>query len=127
MTTTQPPDNWPGLDADRDGVEYDATKIANIAEALRDIMKPLIGSGYGESLGSIQDLSANGSLPMVRTQLRSIERFDGGDSLATTLETAHQELLNVYEDVLENFSTAIALVEAGAGTYRMTNIANQGV
>ncbi|GAA4518894.1 MULTISPECIES: hypothetical protein [Nonomuraea] len=127
MGAAKPPEDWPGLVAERDGVGYDATKITNVAEALREIMKPINGGGYGEHQGSIQDLSINGSLSDVRTQLRSIDRNQGTESFATTLETAHREFLDVYEDVLENFSTAIALVEAGAGTYRVTDIVNQGV
>ncbi|MFD2355664.1 WXG100 family type VII secretion target [Nonomuraea ferruginea] len=114
MGAAKPPEDWPGLVAERDGVGYDATKITNVAEALREIMKPINGGGYGEHQGSIQDLSINGSLSDVRTQLRSIDRNQGTESFATTLETAHREFLDVYEDVLENFSTAIALVEAGA-------------
>lgn len=127
MGETKPPENWPGLVAEREGVGYDATKISNIAEALREIMKPINGGGYGEYQGSIQDLSINGSLSDVRTQLRSVDRNEGGESFATTLETAHREFLNVYEDVLQNFSTAIALVDAGAGNYHVTDVANLGV
>lgn len=126
MVAPQPPDNWPGLEAERDGVGYDATKIANIAEELREILKPLNGGGYGENRGSIQDLNVNGSLADVRRQLRNVDRWPGGEQFATTLEKAYETFLDVYEDVLENFSTAISLVEAGAGDYRMTDAANHG-
>jgi hypothetical protein len=123
---TKPPGDWPGLEAERDGVTYSAKKIENIAGALRDAMKPINGGGYGEYQGSIQDLSMHGSLAAVRMQLRSIERWQAGESFATTLETSHREFLNVYQEVLENFATAIALVDAGAGNYQITNAANEG-
>ncbi|MCK2221287.1 hypothetical protein MF672_046915 [Actinomadura sp. ATCC 31491] len=126
MGETQPPKNWPGLEAERDGVTYDATKIANIAEALREAMKPINGGGYGEYQGSIQDLSINGSLSDVRQHLQSIDRWEAGKTFAATLTQAHREFLNVYQEVLENFSIAIALVEAGAGVYKTTNAANEG-
>ncbi|MFG1941936.1 hypothetical protein [Nonomuraea sp. NPDC048826] len=127
MGATKPPEDWPGLVAERDGVGYDKTKIANVAGALREIMKPINGVGYGEYQGSIQDLSIHGSLSEARMQLRSIDRYESGETFATTLETAHREFLNVYEDVLKNFGIAIALIDAGAGNYGVTDIANQGV
>lgn len=127
MTTTQPPDKWPGLDADRDGVGYDADKIAGVAKALREIMEPLNPTGAGRHHGSYQDLMTKGSLQLVCDQLRSVDRYESGDQFARTLETAHREFLDVYKDILDNFSTAIALVDAGAGNYSVTNIANHGV
>lgn len=126
MVAPKPPPDWPGLEAERDGVGYDATKISNIAEALREIVKPLKGGGYGEHKGSIQDLSVNALLSDVRQQLRSVSRWPGGEQFATTLETSHRTFLDLYEDILTNFETAIQLVEAGAGGYRVTDAANQG-
>ncbi|MEW9546980.1 hypothetical protein [Nonomuraea sp. NPDC050783] len=126
MGETQPPKNWPGLEAERDGVTYSADKIMNIAKALREIMKPVNGGGYGEYQGSIQDLSVNGSLADVRQHLQSLERWEAGPSMATTLSQAHREFLNVYQEALQNFDIAIALVEAGAGKYKVTNAANEG-
>lgn len=126
MTLTRPPEDWPGLDPEDDGVEYDAEKIAAIAKELREIMKPIGGGGYGTRSGSIQDLSVNGTLSLVTTQLKTVDRWEGGEKFAATLESAERAFLDVYEDVLENFSTAITLVEEGAGTYRVTNIANLG-
>ncbi|MGI5283930.1 hypothetical protein ACQEVF_11415 [Nonomuraea polychroma] len=126
MGETQPPSDWPGLEPERDGVTYDAQKILNIAGELREVMKPVTGEGYGERLGSINDLSVRGSLSALRTHLQSIDRWEAGKSFNTTLASSHQEFLNVYEDVLENFAIAIALVEAGAGTYLATNAANEG-
>ncbi|MEU6729015.1 hypothetical protein ABZ917_35370 [Nonomuraea wenchangensis] len=126
MGETQPPKNWPGLEAERDGVTYDAKKIASIAEALREAMKPIGGGTYGQYPGSIQDLSFNGSLKAESDHLRSVDRWQAGESLATTLEQAHREFLNVYEEVLKNMTVAITLVDAGAGNYKITNAANEG-
>jgi hypothetical protein len=121
----QPPKNWPGLEAERDGVVYDAKKIENIAKELREIMKPIGGGGYGVGYqGSINDLRFSGSLTDVRQQLQSIDGWEAGKSFAATLAQAHQELVAVYEEVLENFGIAIALVEDGAGVYKVTNAAN---
>ncbi|TMR96084.1 hypothetical protein [Nonomuraea basaltis] len=125
MGETQPPSDWPGLEPERDGVTYDAKKIANIAGELRDVMEPIGGGGYSQRQGSIQDLSMYGSLADVRQHLLSISNWDG-NVLGNTLSTSHQEFLSVYEDVLENFGTAIALVDAGAGNYQITNVANEG-
>ncbi|MER7363328.1 hypothetical protein ACI2LC_34640 [Nonomuraea wenchangensis] len=126
MGETQPPKNWPGLEAERDGVTYDAKKIASIAEALREAMKPMGGGNYGEYPGSIHDLSLNGSLKAESDHLRSVGRWQAGESFADTLDQAHREFLNVYEEALNNLSVAIALVNAGAGNYKITNAANEG-
>ncbi|MDA0637168.1 hypothetical protein OUY22_27520 [Nonomuraea sp. MCN248] len=126
MAAPEKPAAWPGLQAERDGVGYDAKKIANIARELRDAMKPINGSGYGENQGSIHDLQTYGSLKDVRDHLASIRDFQAGETFQATLAKAHQEFLNAYGDVLENFDIAIALVEAGAGTYQATDVANQG-
>jgi hypothetical protein len=128
---TQPPSDWPsdwpGLEAERDGVTYDAQKIASIAQALREVMEPISGGGSGDNLGSLQDLSSNGSLHYdVCSHLRSLENWEGGKSFAATLEQSHQTFVDVLEEVLENFTTAISLVEAEASTYQATNAANEG-
>jgi len=127
VATTQPPDDWPGLEAERDGVQYDAEKIAKIAQAMREIMEPISGLDSGRHFGSKQDLDLNGSFDQMSMQLRSIDLYESGDVFARLLEVVHREFLEVYQDVLDNFSTAIALVDAGAGNYSMTDIANQGV
>ncbi|MEU4516822.1 hypothetical protein AB0G05_45680 [Nonomuraea wenchangensis] len=126
MGETQPPKNWPGLEAERAGVEYRPDKIVNIVRALHEATKPVSGGGYGKYPGSIQDLSINGSLDYECQHLRSVDRWQAGESFATTLEQAHREFLNVYEEVLQNLSIAIALVNEGAGNHKITDIANLG-
>jgi hypothetical protein len=120
----QPPSDWPGLDAERDGVTYDARKIANIAEALRDAMKPI--AGYGTAQGSVGDLTASGDLSRLRNHLESIDRVDGIKTFLDTLTDSHGKFTKVYNNAIENFQTAIALIDAGAGTYQVTNAANEG-
>ncbi|MFB4282589.1 MULTISPECIES: hypothetical protein [unclassified Nonomuraea] len=126
MGETQPPGDWPGLEPERDGVTYDAQKISNIAGELREVMKPISGEGRTQRQGSINDLSVYGDLSDVRRHLLSIDNWQGGAAFAATLVQSYQEFITVYEDVLENFATAITLVEAGAGTYQVTNAANEG-
>ncbi|TDD25148.1 hypothetical protein [Nonomuraea diastatica] len=126
MAETEPPRDWPGLQPERDGVTYDPKKIANIAGELREVLKPIRGEGRGENQGSIIDLETYGSLRAVLTHVRSIERWQGGQAFADLVSHSQQEFLTAYEEVLENFATAISLVEAGAGTYQVTNAANEG-
>ncbi|MGW4797527.1 hypothetical protein ACWEPC_34415 [Nonomuraea sp. NPDC004297] len=128
MGETQPPANWPGLEPERDGVTYSAEKILNVAEELREVMKPISGEGSRSSRqGSLNDLAAYGDLSDVRRHLLSIDDWPGGATFGDTLRQSYDEFMAVYEEVLENFGTAIALVEAGAGNYQATNGANEGV
>ncbi|MGP3955559.1 hypothetical protein ACTWPT_06140 [Nonomuraea sp. 3N208] len=104
---------------------YDAQKILNIAGELGEVMKLISGESYRQ--GSISDLEANNQLfAEVRQHLLSIDNSDGTESFAATWKQSHEVCQTVYRDVLENFATAIALVEAGAGTYQLTNDANEG-
>ncbi|WP_188191153.1 hypothetical protein [Nonomuraea sp. SYSU D8015] len=124
MGEAQPPKDWPGLEAERDGVTYDARKIANIAEALREAMQPI--SGYGTSKGSVGNLATSGDLSKLRDHLAGIDRVDGIKTFLQTLTDNHETFTQVYGRVLQKFETAITLIDDGAGTYRVTNTANEG-
>ncbi|HEX4814467.1 MAG TPA: hypothetical protein VFV66_17125 [Nonomuraea sp.] len=127
MGETKPPDWWPGLQAERDGVTYNAQKIANIAEELREAMKPIGGEGgYGTTQGSVGDLTASGNLSALRAQLEPFDRIEGIKTFVNTLADSHGTFTTVYGNVLENFRTAIALIDAGASTYHVTTTANEG-
>ncbi|MEV5889877.1 hypothetical protein [Nonomuraea fuscirosea] len=123
---TEPPKDWPGLVADRDGVTYDAKKIENIAGALREALKPIDMMGTGTRPGSLQDLSmVSYTLTALREQLQTVKGWAGGE-FGSQLDHSHTEVQKIYQSVLTSLNTAIALVEAGAGTYKVTNAANQG-
>jgi len=126
-------DNWPGLEAERDGVTYNEKVIRESAKALREALGRFIGEGgsaKGSSLatgqGSIEDLTAYTALDELRTQLQSVPRWEGGRTFAKMLETCHQEFTTIYQEVQKNFDTAIALLDAGAGKYKDVSDANTG-
>lgn len=119
------PQSWPGLDADRDDVTYSPQKIKAVASALREELEPLEGRGT-HTTGSVSDLTQHGGVFGLRTQLDSISDWPGGKLLSKTLELGHDELVKVYGEVVTNFTTAISLIENGAGTYGITNVANEG-
>ncbi|MEU0565237.1 hypothetical protein ABZ297_07595 [Nonomuraea sp. NPDC005983] len=124
-------DDWPGLDAERDGVTYNEKAIAGCARALRGVIGRFDGtggdvkdSGVTAGRGSIEDLRSYTSLDELRSQLQSVARWEGGRIFAKAVETGHQELIAVYEEVQKAFDKAIALVDAGAGNYRDAGDAN---
>ncbi|TDD31034.1 hypothetical protein E1286_45435 [Nonomuraea terrae] len=119
------PENWPGLDAERDGVTYSAQKIKSVASALREELKPFEGQGT-DGRGSVEDLTSYGGVNQLRTQLQTISNWEGGRLFSESLGRSHQEFLDVYRRVIINFQTAIALIETGAGVYGTTNTANEG-
>ncbi|QYC38724.1 hypothetical protein Nocox_05485 [Nonomuraea coxensis DSM 45129] len=122
----QPPKNWPGLEAERDGVTYTPRKIGNIARELHKAMEAVGGGGYSNSPGSLQDFGAKGDLTYEAGLLKQVGRWEAGPSFADTLLTAHRELLTVYQDALTNMAAAIALVNEGAGNFGITELGNQG-
>ncbi|WP_144069874.1 hypothetical protein [Nonomuraea indica] len=123
--------NWPGLDAERDGVVFDAKAIAGSAQALRDALRRLTGEG-GEGndrhapQGTIDDLTQYTTLSHLRAQLQSVPRWEGGLTFAQMLETSHEEFVAIYREVQKSFDTAIALVDAAAGNYRAVSDLNMG-
>ncbi|MEO3873655.1 hypothetical protein ABGB18_33005 [Nonomuraea sp. B12E4] len=114
------------MEPERDGVGYNPQKILNIARALREAMKPINGEGYGQRQGSVADFDAYGNLSDMRAHLRSVDRIEGIKTFVDTLANSHQDFATVYGEALENFQTAISLIEAGAGNYQVTNTANEG-
>ncbi|MEQ4719468.1 hypothetical protein [Nonomuraea sp. B19D2] len=126
-------DNWPGLEAERDGVTYNEKVIKECAKALREALGRFIGEGgsaKGSSLatgqGSIEDLTTYTALDELRTQLQSVPRWEGGRTFAKMLETCHQEFTTTYQEVQKTFDTAIALLDAGVGKYKNVSDANTG-
>ncbi|MER6951994.1 hypothetical protein ABT294_49090 [Nonomuraea sp. NPDC000554] len=126
-------DNWPGLEAERDGVIYNEKVIRESAKALREALGRFIGeggsakgSGLAAGQGSIEDLTAYTALDELRTQLQSVARWEGGRTFAKMLETCHQEFTTIYQEVQKSFDTAIALIDAGAGKYTDVSDANTG-
>lgn len=119
------PENWPGLDADRDDVTYSAQKIKSVASALREEAEPFEGHST-DGRGSVADLTSYGGVDRLPNQLDSISNWGGGELLSETLRRSHRELVEVYGQVVANFTTAISLIETGAGTYGITNAANEG-
>ncbi|NRQ39073.1 hypothetical protein HII36_45715 [Nonomuraea sp. NN258] len=119
---------WFGLEAERDGVTYNAKKIAASANVLREALKAFNGQGEESSggRGSIEDLTEYGTLADLRMKLQGVARWEGGQLFAKALEKSHQEFLEAYQDVLRNFEIAIALVDAGAGNYSKASAANEG-
>ncbi|MEV0617177.1 hypothetical protein AB0I81_27915 [Nonomuraea sp. NPDC050404] len=123
---TQPPPGWPGLQAERDAVTYDAKKIETIAGELRDALKPLETMSYGNP-GSIHDFNAAGyTIQTFTDHLKTVERWGGGHDFAAQLMGSHKSLHEIYQEVVTKLNIAISLVDAGAGNYKVTDTANLG-
>jgi hypothetical protein len=104
---------WPGLEAERDGVTFDADKLKKVAQDLEKKLKIFDGS----KPGSLAHLMANTDLSDQRAIVRSIERWPGGHAFFDTLKTANVEFPDVYSQIVTRLRVAIALVQAGAGIY----------
>ncbi|MFB9201425.1 hypothetical protein ACFFV7_09505 [Nonomuraea spiralis] len=127
--------SWPGLVADRDGVEYAPAELVKVASALWAKFPELYGSDPNArpttatrpGQGSQPDVEGQGaSLQVFADHLEHVKRWDGGKSFAAALMQGHKELTTVYEQVNEKLRIAFALIDAGAGNYKRADAANGG-
>lgn len=127
--------SWPGLVADRDGVEYAPAELVKVANALWAKFPELYGSDPNARLttattprqGSHPDVAEQGgSLQVFADHLAKVNRWDGGKSFGAALMQGHKELTAVYEQVNEKLRIAFALIDAGAGNYKRADAANGG-
>lgn len=110
-------EKWPGLKAERDNVTYPENpkeRFEQLASRLEEALEDLTGSGRG----SLTDLTTQGNLSGFTSQVRAIDRWEGGRAFANTLDLGHEELTKIYGQVNKKFAIAIALVRGGGGIYQ---------
>ncbi|MFC4120090.1 hypothetical protein [Nonomuraea zeae] len=114
--------SWPGLVADRDGVEYSPVELGNVANILQGWLREVNGS----ALGCYPDVERQGwTLDMFAQQLEQVKNWEGGRSFARALRQSHEELAKVYKEVNDTLSIAVLLIDAGAGNYTRANTVNE--
>ncbi|MET9339128.1 hypothetical protein [Nonomuraea sp. NPDC003804] len=124
--------SWPGLVADRDGVEYSPMELEKVANALWAKLPEVYGSDpTGQQAattsgpGSYPDVEQHGpALDFFADHLEGVKNWEGGRSFATALRQSHEELAKVYKEVNEKLVIAFALIDVGAGNYKRANAAN---
>ncbi|MFI9550154.1 hypothetical protein [Nonomuraea endophytica] len=124
--------SWPGLVADRDGVEYSAEELGKVAAALWAKFPEIHGSdptgrqSTGLPLqGSCPDVEAHReALAAFATPLERMRNWSGGATFAAALKQSHAELTKVYTEVNAKLEIAFTLIEVGAGHYKDANAAN---
>ncbi|MGW2158453.1 hypothetical protein [Nonomuraea sp. NPDC001699] len=123
--------SWPGLVADRDGVEYSSTELEKVANAFWEKLPEVYGSDptgqrspRNAGQGSSPDVAQLGQLLNTFTEpLERIQSWDGGRNFAATLKQSHQGLTQVYHEVNQKLALAFALIDAGAGNYKRADAA----
>ncbi|MFI6180014.1 hypothetical protein ACIA8R_31045 [Nonomuraea sp. NPDC051191] len=116
--------SWPGLVADRDGVESSPSKIEEVANAFRDKLRELLAAGQTPSPEMVE---IGSSLEAFTKPLKTIKNWDGGVNFAATLMQGHQELTKVYDEVNEKLVLAIGLIYTGAGNYKQAEALNLSI
>jgi len=126
--------SWPGLEADRDGVEYSPSKLVKIANDLWAKYPEVSGidptgkrtGATGATAGSHPDVDQHRfALDAFATQLEGVRNWPGGQTFAGALRQSHDELSKVYREVNEKLAIAFQLIDVGAGNYERANVANE--
>jgi hypothetical protein len=132
---------WPGLEADRDGVMYDAQLLGNVADAMWKALPTLTGvrfvphetlekstdgnHPFPSNLGSQPDVAkVRENLEIFANHLLELDEWDGGLSFAAALRQSHDSLNKAYLELNQRLEIAFELISAGAGNYIRANAAN---
>ncbi|NUW30215.1 hypothetical protein HTZ77_02050 [Nonomuraea sp. SMC257] len=111
---------WPGLDADRDGVEHPEdpkTKFQGLADRLTAELTALTGM----KPGSVSDVQAKADLSSLRYEFKQVKRWDGGKVFLDTAQKGQEQLTDIYTQVNEKLRIAIDLILVGGGIYDKAN------
>ncbi|TYB64385.1 hypothetical protein FXF51_21985 [Nonomuraea sp. PA05] len=114
--------NWPGLVADRDTVQYDPDKFDAVAAALRGALNGLSSGGEG-SLSDVQSHSF--TVSMLDEAIEDVGKWDGGVLFADALKKSHETLTAIYSELTPAAEAAVRLIGASAASYRQANQANE--
>ncbi|MEU7741668.1 hypothetical protein [Nonomuraea sp. NPDC049158] len=114
--------DWAGLDPEREGVTYSASKLKKLAEQLAEEFAKFAG----DKPGSVNDLDVKANLVGMKVAVEQIKRWEGGQTFVATLQNGHKEFTEAYREVAEKTRIAIELINAGAGNYERVDIANVG-
>lgn len=114
--------DWAGLDPEREGVTYSASKLKKLAEQLTDEFAKFVG----DKPGSVNDLDVKANLLGMKMAVEQIKRWEGGQTFVATVQNGHKEFTEAYREIAEKTRIAIELINAGAGNYERVDIANVG-
>jgi short-subunit dehydrogenase len=114
--------DWAGLNPDRDGVTYSASKLKKLGEQLNEELVKLTGM----KAGSLNDFTVKADLSDLKILFDDVERWNGGHAFMATVQQGHKEFSEVYQEIIDKLQIAIALVNAGAGIYNGVDYANLG-
>ncbi|MEV0196936.1 hypothetical protein [Nonomuraea sp. NPDC050691] len=108
---------WPGLDADRDGVEYPEDPEKKF-QALADRLIAELTALTGTKPGSLGDVRSKTNMDTLRLQVKGIKRWEGGKVFVETAQKGQEQLTDIYEQVDDKLRIAINLILAGGGIYK---------
>ncbi|NUW40969.1 hypothetical protein [Nonomuraea rhodomycinica] len=111
---------WPGLDADRDGVEHPEDPKKKFQE-LADQLTAELTALTGGKPGSLPDVQAKADLSSLRYQFKQVKRWDGGKVFLDTSQRGQEQLTEIYTQVNEKLRIAIDLILFGGGIYDKAN------
>ncbi|MCF6467756.1 hypothetical protein FAF44_04935 [Nonomuraea sp. MG754425] len=125
--------SWPGLVTERDGVTYNPEGLVVIADALRRSTMSITGSGSYPDVEAQREMVKIFANNLVEEAGEYgwkggpgwVGEWNGGLTFAEALVQSNEELINVYREVNDKLMTAISLIEAGAGTYKRADAANE--
>lgn len=109
-------DHWPGLDRKHDEIVHSAERLKSIAKALNDGLERL----RGVEMGSLQDLHRRARLVNPVPQ----EDWKAGQAVFESADNAFTSITHIYGQIIQRYSAAVALVDAGADVHGTTEQIN---
>ncbi|WP_433512522.1 hypothetical protein ACQP2T_53830 [Nonomuraea sp. CA-143628] len=114
--------DWAGLDPEREGVTYSASKLEKLAKELEGEFTKFVG----DKPGSVNDLDMKANLLSMKVAVDQIKRWEGGQTFVATVQNGHKEFTEAYREIAEKTRIAIELINAGAGIYKRVDAAHGG-